>query len=218
VAAPSEPTRAAVALAPQALGEAAAPQAEPPPQDDALSAAFVAASHEFEAGQPGALAKLKAVADAGYAPAELYLGKLYETGGRGVKRDLVQARAWTQKAAEGGDAAAMHNLALFEFRGDGGRQDLVAAARWFQAAAERGIVDSEYNLGLLYQAGSGVPRDPAQAYAWFSVAASGGDAQARANALKLKSTMNRADQVRGEELAAAHLARRASGKPDGSAG
>jgi localization factor PodJL len=224
------PARAAVALAPQSLGgadgvdaetqptvaetaPAAAPAPEAAPSADALGAAFASASRDVEAGRPGALAKLKAVADAGHAPAQFYLSKLYESGGHGVKQDYAQARAWTLKAAEGGDPAAMHNLALFEFRGEGGRQDLVAAARWFKAAAEQGIVDSQYNLGLLYQSGSGVPRDLTQAFAWFTIAAAGGDAQARAIAQKLKAQLNANQAADAQRVIAAYSPRAPAAAP-----
>jgi localization factor PodJL len=203
--------RAAIALAPQALGpvtpiqpEPVAPAELPPPRaqraPDALVDAYVNAVKGVDAGQPGALAKLKAIAEAGHAPAQVYLGKLYETGEHGVVKNMTQARRWTERAAEGGDPAAMHNLALYEFRGDGGPQDLVAAVRWFRKAAEQGVVDSQYNLGLLYQTGSGAPRDLAEAYKWFSIAADGGDGQARANAMDLESKLT------GAQLAAAEQA------------
>jgi len=207
------PTRAAVALAPQTLGalspapvEASRPR--PPAQlADALLAAFGKAAKGVEAGDPGSLAKLKAIAEAGHPPAQFYLGKLYETGDHGVKQNLAEARRWTERAAEGGDAAAMHNLALFDFRGEGGTQNLAGAARWFRAAAEQGIVDSQYNLGLLFQSGSGVPRDLAQAYAWFSIAAAGGDAQARANAQTLESQLTWEQRDAADRAAAAFTAR-----------
>ncbi|MDB5447877.1 MAG: Localization factor PodJS [Phenylobacterium sp.] len=204
--------RAAVALAPQALGPitAVAGEGRPPAQlADALATAFASASRGIEAGEPGALARLKAIAEAGHPPAQFYLGKLYETGGRGVKQNLAEARRWTGKAAEGGDAAAMHNLALFAFRGEGGPQDLTSAARWFKAAAERGIVDSQYNLGLLYQAGSGAAHDPAQAYAWFAIAAAGGDAQARANAIALQRQLSPAQRAAADRTIAAYAPRNA---------
>ncbi|MDB5451229.1 MAG: Localization factor PodJS [Phenylobacterium sp.] len=199
--------RAAIALSPQALGpitpvpmEAAEPAAPPPPPVDALVTAYVNAVKGVEAGQPGALAKLKAIADAGHPPAEAYLGKLYETGAHGVTLNMAEARRWTLRAAEGGDAAAMHNTALYYFRGEGGAQDLASAVRWFHKAADQGVVDSQYNLGLLYQTGSGVDRDLAEAYKWFSVAANGGDGQARANALDLETKLT------GAQLAAAEQA------------
>jgi localization factor PodJL len=207
------PARAAVALAPQTLGQLTPAPSEldrsrPPAQlADALLTAFAKAAKGVEAGEPGALAKLKAIAEAGHPPAQFYLGKLYETGDHGVKQNLAEARRWTERAAEGGDAAAMHNLALFDFRGEGGGQDLASAARWFHAAAEQGIVDSQYNLGLLYQSGSGVPRDPAQAYTWFSIAAAGGDAQARANAEALQPQLSAGQRAAADGAVAAFTAR-----------
>lgn len=212
------PARAAVALSPQTLGTQAlgplssAPdetaRARPPAQlADALLTAFGNAAKGVEAGEPGALAKLKAIAEAGHPPAQFYLGKLYETGDHGVKQNLAQARLWTERAAEGGDAAAMHNLALFDFRGEGGAQDLAGAARWFRAAAEQGIVDSQFNLGLLYQSGSGVERDPAQAYTWFAIAAAGGDAQARANAESLQRQLTPQQRAGADRAAEAFAAR-----------
>jgi localization factor PodJL len=187
--------RAAVALAPQALGpvapiEAAAPAPPPAPRADTLIGDYVRAVRGVENEEPGALAQLRAVAERGHAPAQFYLGKLYENGRFGVVENLAEARRWTERAAEGGDAAAMHNLALYYFRGEGGAQDLGGAARWFRDAAERGVVDSQYNLGLLYQSGSGVTRDLAEAYRWFSIAAVGGDAQARANAVDLEAKLS----------------------------
>ena len=214
-----QPARAAVALSPQAINtqalssQALEPTApgdgpRPPAQlADALLTAFGNAAKGVEADEPGALAKLKAIAEAGHPPAQFYLGKLYEAGDHGVKQDLAAARLWTERAAEGGDAAAMHNLALFDFRGEGGGQDLASAAHWFRAAAEQGIVDSQYNLGLLYQSGSGVERDPIQAYVWFSIAAAGGDAQARANAQALRGDLTPKQRVAADGAAAAFTAR-----------
>lgn len=211
--------RAAVALAPNAIGPvtpAAAPvtsSPRPPAQlADALLTAYASAVKGVEAGEPGALARLKAIAEAGHPPAQFYLGKLYETGEHGVKQNLVEARRWTERAAEGGDAAAMHNLALFAFRGEGGPQDLAAAARWFRAAAEQGIVDSQYNLGLLYQSGSGVAADPVQAYAWFAIAGSGGDAQARANARALAVRLSPQQRAAGDQIIGAYAGRAGDGQ------
>jgi len=213
--APSPDTaRAAVALAPQPLGptapavgeetreEAAAPPPAPAPRAQP-SADFAAAVRDVETGQAGGLAKLKAIAETGYAPAQFYLAKLYESGVSGVVKNIAEARRWTARAAEGGDRSAMHNLALYYFRGEGGAQDLATAARWFRKAAEAGVVDSQYNLGLLYQSGSGVERDYAEAYRWFAIAANGGDAQARASAVELEAKLSPAQLAAVDRSAAA---------------
>jgi localization factor PodJL len=170
---------------------------------DAVGAAYVKVAAAVEQKQPGALARLKAIADGGHAPAQMFLARLYETGQAGVVQNLGEARRWTLRAAEAGDATAMHNLALYYFRGEGGPQDTAAAAQWFKKAAEHGVVDSQYNLGLLYQSGSGVPRDLAQAYKWFSIAANSGDSEARSAAIDLESKLPSAQLAQVESQASA---------------
>ncbi|MGA0607924.1 hypothetical protein ACO2Q0_18190 [Phenylobacterium sp. VNQ135] len=173
--------RAAVAMVPEAA------PSEPPVATTEIQRRFAEALRLAEAGKPGGLARLKAVAEDGYAPAQFYLAQLYETGALGVVQNLPEARRWTARAAEAGEPNAMHNLGLYYFRGDGGPQDLASAAQWFRKAAEQGVVDSQYNLGLMYQSGSGVQQDPAEALKWFSLAAAQGDGLARAAVDKLKS-------------------------------
>jgi len=181
------PPRAALALTPGPTvltpePIAVAPTAPAAAAPTTADTDYAAVAQAVEQRKPGALARLKTLADGGLAPAQALLAHLYETGQAGVTQNLGQARSWMQRAAESGDASAMHNLALYYFRGEGGPSDPAAAARWFRQAADRGVVDSQYNLGLLYASGSGVPQDPAQAYKWFSIAANSGDPQARASA------------------------------------
>jgi localization factor PodJL len=125
---------------------------------------------------------LKKAADLGYPQAQLQLGHLYESGYPGLAQDLVQARRWTEKAAEAGLPSAMHNLAMLIYNGEGGPKSQPLAAQWFRQAAELGQVDSQFNLGLLYENGKGVHANPAEAYKWFLLATRGGDSQSRAEA------------------------------------
>ena len=204
--------RAAVALVPTltATGIASFPGDLPPAVDapapepapvDALATAYVSALKGVDQREPGALARLKAIADAGHTPAQLALGRLYESGKAGVTQNLAEARKWTLRAADAGDPSAMHNVALYYFRGEGGPQDAAAAASWFRKAALHGIVDSQYNLGQLYQAGSGVPRNLAEAYKWFSIAATAGDAASREAALILEDSLSTAQLAAAESAA-----------------
>ncbi|MFI4964552.1 MAG: peptidoglycan-binding protein [Caulobacterales bacterium] len=200
--------RAAVALTPQPSGPSAAPvvpaiSVAPTPAADTAASDYVKVTAAVQQKQPGALTRLKAIAEGGYTPAQMFLARLYETGQAGVAQNLAQARSWTARAAEAGDPTAMHNLALFYFRGEGGPQDTPGAAQWFRKAAERGVVDSQYNLGLLYQSGSGVPRDLAQAYRWFSVAANAGDAEARQSATELQTRLSSAQLASADSQAKA---------------
>src|SRR6185312_8240057 len=101
--------RASLALAPTTSAPPAAPLAEAPaaaPQTDPEAADYVETVRGVEAKRPGALAHLKALADGGWAPAQVYLAKLYETGEADVVKNLAEARRWTQRAAEAGDPPA----------------------------------------------------------------------------------------------------------------
>jgi localization factor PodJL len=205
--------RAALALTPAtgpsapAVQKAPAPAVVEPaaaaPRPDPEATDYIETVRAVEARQPGALAHLKVLADGGWAPAQVYLARLYETGQAGVVQNIGEARRWTARAADAGDPPAMHNLALFLFRGEGGPPDAAAAAQWFKKAAQHGVVDSQYNLGLLYQSGSGVPRDLAQAYKWFLIAANAGDAEARASATELQGKVPAAQLATAETQASA---------------
>lgn len=190
------PPRAAIAIAPQPLGltapepsdEVQADVTAPPAQS--LTEQFSETVRGVASGKPGALARLKTIAEAGYTPAQFHLAQLYENGQAGVVKNPPEARRWTLRAAEGGERMAMYNLGLDYFYGTGGPQDLPAAARWLRKAADQGLTDAQYNLGMLYQAGSGVERDLAEAYKWFSIAAEGGDAPARESAISLEAKLS----------------------------
>ena len=170
------PPRAAMALGPTTLTGPAATSV----------AAFEQVRGDVEAGTPGALGRLTALAEAGHAQAMLYLAQLYDEGSAGLPRNPAEARRLTGQAAEAGDVKAMHNLGVYLFRGEGGAQDLVGAAQWFRKAAAAGVVESQYNLGLLYQSGSGVAKDESQARYWFRLAAARGDGEARRALAALK--------------------------------
>ena len=171
-ASPGAKPRAAVALSSGA-------QAPVGPGKAFSTPVYAQVRADVEAGEPGAVARLRALADADHPQAQLFLAQLYDLGEAGLTRDPIEARRLVGLAAENGDVQAMHNLGVFYFRGEGGAQDLASAAQWFRKAAGAGVVESQYNLGLLYQSGSGVRRDLAQARHWFGLAAAKGDAEAR---------------------------------------
>lgn len=192
--APAPIARAAVALAPQVMAPSI-----PAVDQTALADRYAGVLANLRAETPGALAELQSVAEAGYAPAQLFLAKLYEKGEAGVVVNPAEARKWVARAAEGGDASAMHQLAVYEFRGEGAHQNLAGAALWFRRAAERGVVDSQYNLALLYRSGSGVETNLAEAYRWFSVAAAGGDPAAAQAARELKPQLSPTELAGAEQ-------------------
>ena len=167
-------------IAPRAAVARSTGNLAPPGATAALTApVYEQVRSDVEAGIPGAVGRLKALAEADHPQAQLYLAQLYDLGEAGLVRDPVEARRLISLSAENGDRQAMHNLGVFYFRGEGGPQDLNSAAQWFRKAADGGVVESQYNLGLLYQSGSGVRRDLDQARHWFGQAAAKGDAEAR---------------------------------------
>ncbi|MFZ5670802.1 MAG: peptidoglycan-binding protein [Pseudomonadota bacterium] len=185
--------RVAVAIVPQTTSPAVPPLAGGPPLDaaapDGAANLYAEGVRRIEARDFSGVETLKRSANLGYAPAQFYLAKLYENGEGGVKKDPVEARRWTERAAQGGDRKAMHNLGLYYFEGVGGPKNTTTAAQWFRKAADLGLSDSQYNLGRLYEEGYGVQQNPADAYKWFLIAARAGDAEARASADRVRSQL-----------------------------
>jgi localization factor PodJL len=198
--------RVAMALAPQAIAPATGVQ----PTTPDLSDRFARAAQAVEQKKPGALDELKAVAELGHAPAQFYLARLYEKGEAGLKPDLAQSRRWTERAAEGGDRRAMHNLGMAYINGSGGPKNSTTAAQWFRRAAELGLVDSQFNLAALYEKGMGVSQNPAEAYKWYMIAAKTGDADARKRADQVKTQLSPDARVVAEQAAAAFRANSAN--------
>jgi len=194
--------RAAVALSTQpALGdEDTGPTGQ---MRDDFPALYAEAVRQVEEGAAGGVDEVRRVANLGYAPAQFYLAKLYENGGAGVAKDMTEARRWTERAAQGGDRKAMHNLALYYFEGQGGPKNSTTAAQWFRRAADLGLVDSQYNLGRLYEEGFGVSQNAAEAYKWFMIAGRAGDKDAAASAERIKDSLTPAAQAVAERAASA---------------
>ncbi len=106
-------------------------------------------------------------AEKGHKRAQLNLGTLYLRG-QGVPRDLIQARAWLEKAAMNGDPYALYALgrAMSESQGPASA-DLVRAADLYRQAAEKGHPLAALRYGLALSDGSGIKRDPAAAHRWL---------------------------------------------------
>jgi localization factor PodJL len=214
----ASPSKAAPRVATRTARPAAEPTPEPQPQVAAaplvppaqvatpqppVRALNGAAVRQIETGDNTGVTALRQAANLGYAPAQFYLGKLYETGGGGLSKNATEARRWTERAAQSGDPKAMHNLALYFFEGEGGPKNATMAANWFRRAAELGLQDSQYNLARLNEQGFGVPQNAAEAYKWYLIAASNGDADARAGAERTKRMLSPDAQAAAERSAAA---------------
>ncbi len=191
-------SRVAVAIAPQGLSPATnpalagAPPAAAPvaPAVESPASLYADGVRRIEARDLTGVAALKRAANLGYAPAQFYLAKLYENGAGGLPKSPVEARRWTERAAQGGDRKAMHNLGLYYFEGQGGAKNTTTAAQWFRKAADLGLSDSQYNLGRLYEEGYGVSQNAAEAYKWYLIAARAGDTEAKASAERVKKDLS----------------------------
>ncbi|MDP1632591.1 MAG: peptidoglycan-binding protein [Caulobacter sp.] len=156
---------------------------------DAGEALYAEGVRRVEARDPTGVESLKRAANLGYPAAQFYLAKLYESGEAGLAKDAGEARRWTERAAQGGDRKAMHNLGLYYFEGQGGPKNTTTAAQWFRKAADLGLSDSQYNLGRLYEEGYGVGQNAAEAYKWYLIAARAGDGEARSSAERVKKDL-----------------------------
>ncbi len=198
--------RAAVALT---AGAATPVEAVPiesapvsPPAENA-QALYEDGVRRIEAKDRSGLENLRKAANLGLPRAQFYLAKMYEVGEGGVKKDLGEARRWTERAATAGEARAMHNLALYYYKGEGGERNSTKAASWFRKASDLGLVDSQFNLAQLYEGGWGVSQNPTEAYKWYLIAARSGDTASRARAMALRAQLTAEGQRIAERSASA---------------
>nr|WP_246347909.1 tetratricopeptide repeat protein [Brevundimonas variabilis] len=161
----------------------------------------------LDAGDAAGLAPLIEAGNLGYAPAQLKLVGLYQTGEAGVPQDEAESRLWARKAAEGGDPRGMHAYGMYLYDGVGGDQSRSEALTWLIRAADRGLIDSQFNAAKIYEAGDeGIAADPAKALTWYMIAARGGDAQAEVAVDRLASTVSAEDLARARTEADAFSA------------
>ena len=106
-------------------------------------------------------------ANSGHQRAQFNLGILYFRG-KGVPKDLVQARAWLEKAAASEDPYALYALgrAMDESQG-AALADPVRAADLFRRAAEKGHPYAALRYGIALQDGNGVKKDLTAAQNWL---------------------------------------------------
>jgi uncharacterized protein len=85
------------------------------------------------AGRPS----LRERAAKGDSDAQFTLGKNYETGRGGLKKDYAEAYRWYRQAADQEDPFAQASVALLYRFGKGVPQDYVQSYMWFQLAVDR---------------------------------------------------------------------------------
>jgi uncharacterized protein len=98
---------------------------------------------------PTALAQLVPLANAGNAPAQYELGRMYEAG-EGVTKDYGQAATWYRKAGLQGDNRAQLLLALMYARGQGVPQDNTQGLYWLGKASQGADSAKQQSMHMLY--------------------------------------------------------------------
>lgn len=78
---------------------------------------------------------LRERAEAGDPEAEFALGKNYEAGRAGLKKDYAEAAAWYRKSAEQGNVYAQASLGILYHSGKGLPHDDLQAEVWFTISA-----------------------------------------------------------------------------------
>jgi len=126
---------------------------------------------EGQAGVPRndqrAVELFQKAAEAGHRRAQINLGILYLRG-QGVPRDLVQARAWLEKAASTEDPNALYALGRAMEESEAAvSADSVRAADLYRRAAEKGHALAALRYGLAMVDGLGVKRNTNGAQTWL---------------------------------------------------
>ena len=150
-------------------------------------------------------------AQAGDPDALFNLGQAYKLG-RGVPKDLGQARNYYRQAANRGSLPGQANLGILLFQAG----EKPEAIRWLRQAADRGEVRAQYVLGVALYNGDGAPRSIPAGYAYLLRARAAGLPQATEMLRSIEPLLSPADRSRGEALAATLAA--GGGLPAGATG
>ncbi|MDD6666378.1 MAG: tetratricopeptide repeat protein [Lachnospiraceae bacterium] len=117
-----------------------------------------------------ALSLLRKVAETKYAPAQYYLGLVYEKG-IGTGTSYTNAITYFTKAADQDYAPAQNRLGYLYFNGLGVDVDYLQCAYYQKLAAAQGYAPAQINLGYLYENGLGVDKNLTVAREYYQLAA-----------------------------------------------
>ena len=92
--------------------------------------------------------RLRSAARAGNSQAQHLLGVMYVCG-HGLKRSVVRAAHWMQKAADQGYPQAQSDLAALQAAGRGVPPNLQQARFWLRKAADQGFIAAASDLERL---------------------------------------------------------------------
>lgn len=121
--------------------------------------------------------------------------------------------ALIQRAAEGGDVSAQHELGMMYEHGLGMPKDQQAAIFWYTSAAQSGSEHAQYKLAGMYESGHVVGQDYAIALKWLRKAAEAGLAEAQYK-IGFYLEQGRGTQQKYSEAAAWYISAASQGMPD----
>lgn len=94
------------------------------------------------------------LAEAGSTPAQIRLGWMYQAG-KGVQKDLEEAKRWYTRAIRSESPKAEFCLATVCWE----KRDAQQTIEWLERSAAKGYAPAMYELGRMYNVGYGVPED-----------------------------------------------------------
>ena len=95
------------------------------------------------------------LAQKGNAEAQFKVGEMYESG-RGVEKNMIEAKRWINKAAAQGNQAAGYKLLYYDLQKNGVNKDNKAKLGELQDAARDGDGYAQYYVGLRHSRGGGL--------------------------------------------------------------
>lgn len=119
------------------------------------------------------------LAQKGNAEAQFKVGEMYETG-RGVEKNMVEAKRWITRAAEQGNQAANYKLLYYDLQNNGVTAKNKPKLAELQQAAKGGNGIAQYYVGLMHSRGVGLRRNSTVALDWLGKASTLGVTAAEA--------------------------------------
>lgn len=141
------------------------------------------------------------LAKKGNAEAQFKVGQMYETG-RGVEKNIIEAKRWINMAAAQGNKAAGYNLLYKDLEKNGVTKKNEAELADLQKAAADGDGYAQYYLGLMYSRGVGVNKNSKSAHDWLAKSSLVGITAAEAEIARVNQA-NHGAQLRAQQEAAA---------------
>jgi len=151
------------------------------------------------------------LAQKGNAEAQFKVGEMYESG-RGVEKNMIEAKRWINKAAAQGNQAAGYKLLYYDLQQQGVTRDNKAKLGELQDAARDGDGYAQYYVGLMHSRGVGLKTNSTAALDWLGKASLLGVTAAEAEIVRVNEAKQgaqlRAKQEAEEKLRAQEEARR----------